>query len=78
MKSFLMLCSAATCALVIATAPVPASAQQAPARPVPVAELVRRVDIPYEQFTLPNGLRVIVHTDRKAPIVAVSTWYDVG
>ncbi len=46
--------------------------------PVPVEQLVERVDIPYESFTSPNGLRVIVHTDRKAPIVAVSTWYDVG
>ncbi len=36
------------------------------------------VDIPYQQFTLPNGLRVIVHTDRKAPIVAVNIWYHVG
>ncbi|MDQ3288082.1 MAG: insulinase family protein [Pseudomonadota bacterium] len=36
------------------------------------------VDIAYEQFTLPNGLRVIVHTDRKAPIVAVNLWYHVG
>ena len=36
------------------------------------------VDIPYEEFTLPNGLRVIVHTDRKAPIVAVNLWYHVG
>ena len=36
------------------------------------------VDIPYETFTLPNGLRVIVHTDRKAPIVAVNVWYHVG
>ncbi len=36
------------------------------------------VDIPYQQFTLPNGLRVIVHTDRKAPIVAVNVWYHVG
>ena len=36
------------------------------------------VDIPYETFTLPNGLRVIVHTDRKAPIVV--WWYgcDAG
>ena len=34
--------------------------------------------IPYEEFTLPNGLRVIVHTDRKAPIVAVNIWYHVG
>lgn len=46
--------------------------------PAPVADLVKRVDIPYQQFTLPNGLRVIVHTDRKAPVVAVSVWYDVG
>ncbi|WP_313144255.1 pitrilysin family protein [Stenotrophomonas sp.] len=37
-----------------------------------------KVDIPFEQFTLPNGLRVIVHTDRKAPIVAVNIWYHVG
>jgi zinc protease len=37
-----------------------------------------RVDIPYQTFTLPNGLRVVVHTDRKAPIVAVNVWYHVG
>ena len=36
------------------------------------------IDIPYEQFTLDNGLRVIVHTDRKAPIIAMTTWYHVG
>lgn len=76
MKPFLLLCSAAACALAI-----PAAAQHAApaaAKPVPVAELIKRVDIPYERFTLPNGLRVLVHTDRKAPIVAVSVWYDVG
>jgi len=76
MKTLLLLCSAAACALAM-----PAAAQTAaprPAEPVPVADLVKRVDIPYERFTLANGLRVIVHTDRKAPIVAVSVWYDVG
>ena len=36
------------------------------------------IDIPYEQFTLPNGLRVVVHTDRKAPVVSVHVWYHVG
>ncbi len=36
------------------------------------------VHIPYEKFTLDNGLRVVVHEDRKAPIVAVSVWYHVG
>ena len=35
-------------------------------------------DIPYTEFTLSNGLRVIVHEDRKAPIVAVNIWYHVG
>jgi len=34
--------------------------------------------IPYERFTLENGLTVLVHTDRKAPIVAVNVWYHVG
>jgi predicted Zn-dependent peptidase len=44
----------------------------------PVTELIRRVDIPYQEFTLANGLRVLVHEDRKAPVVAVSVWYNVG
>jgi zinc protease len=35
-------------------------------------------DIPFERFTLDNGLTVVVHTDRKAPIVAVNVWYHVG
>jgi len=36
------------------------------------------LDIPFEEFYLNNGLRVIVHEDRKAPIVAVTLWYHVG
>ncbi len=36
------------------------------------------IDIPYTEFTLDNGLRVIVHEDHKAPIVAVNIWYHVG
>ena len=36
------------------------------------------IDIPFEKFTLDNGLTVVVHEDRKAPIVAVSIWYNVG
>ncbi len=36
------------------------------------------INLPYEAFTLPNGLRVVVHEDHKAPIVAVSIWYHVG
>ena len=46
--------------------------------PAPVADLVKTVNIPYEKFTLENGLTVLVHEDRKAPVVAVSIWYGVG
>ena len=46
--------------------------------PVPAAQLARSVDIPFDQFTLDNGLRVVVHTDRKAPVVAIHAWYNVG
>jgi zinc protease len=35
-------------------------------------------EIPFDEFRLSNGLRVIVHEDRKAPIVAVQIWYHVG
>jgi zinc protease len=37
-----------------------------------------RLSVPYEMFRLPNGLTVIVHEDRSAPIVSVNTWYHVG
>jgi zinc protease len=36
------------------------------------------VQIPYEKFVLDNGLTLIVHEDRKAPIVAFNIWYHVG
>ena len=64
----------------LAMTPAHALAQGATAiaAPAPLSSLVSKVDIPYEEFRLPNGLRVIVHTDRKAPVVAVSVWYHVG
>jgi zinc protease len=37
-----------------------------------------RIDISYKKFVLKNGLTLIVHEDRKAPIVAVNIWYHVG
>lgn len=36
------------------------------------------VNIDYKKFVLENGLRVIIHEDHKAPIVAVNVWYHVG
>ena len=43
-----------------------------------MADSTAEIDIPFDKFTLDNGLTVIVHEDRKAPIVAVSIWYHVG
>jgi len=34
--------------------------------------------VPYQEFTLDNGLTVIIHEDSKAPIVAFNIWYHVG
>ncbi|MEE4337973.1 M16 family metallopeptidase [Erythrobacter sp.] len=63
----------------------PVFAQDAPAIDAPQIEagadlenLVEQVAIPYERFQLENGLTVIVHEDRKAPIVGVAVWYNVG
>ena len=36
------------------------------------------MNVPYHKRTLPNGLDVIVHEDRRVPLVAVSIWYHVG
>lgn len=36
------------------------------------------LQLPYTQFTLPNGLHVILHEDHSTPIVAVNVWYHVG
>ncbi|NBW10401.1 MAG: insulinase family protein [Caulobacteraceae bacterium] len=56
-----------------------ATAAQAPElQAAPVSALVSEVNIPWKRFTLDNGLTVIVHEDHKAPVVAVSVWYNVG
>ncbi|MCB2065197.1 MAG: insulinase family protein [Erythrobacter sp.] len=74
-------------ALALTASPITSLAQQAPAPAAASAdssqtasldELIAAVDIPYETFTLDNGLTVVVHTDRKAPIVGVTTYYRVG
>ena len=66
-------------ALLLASVAIsPLAAAPVPVQPVPLAEIARQVRLPFEQFTLPNGLRVVVSTDRKAPVVAVSVWYHTG
>ena len=54
-------------ALAVAGRPAPVAAQDSAA-----------IEIPYQKFVLPNGLRLIVHEDHKAPIAAVNVWYHVG
>ena len=51
----------------LATFPLALRAQETP-----------RLAIPYTQFTLPNGLDVILHEDHSVPLVAVDAWYHVG
>ena len=50
----------------------PAVAQRAPARPNGA------ISIPFEKFTLPNGLTVILSPNQSTPTVAVDVWYHVG
>jgi zinc protease len=45
----------------------------------PAAALAQpKLEIPYTQFTLENGLTVIVHEDHSVPLVSVNVWYHVG
>jgi zinc protease len=53
--------------VLLALLTVPLSAQS----PAPL-------QVPYRQFTLANGLNVILHRDTSIPVVAVNMWYYVG
>ncbi|BBC74185.1 peptidase M16 [Altererythrobacter sp. B11] len=68
-------CATAPVGDVGSTSPAPVAAGTEAA---PLPQLVSQVDIPYESFTLPNGLTTIVHTDRKSPVVGVTVYYRVG
>src|SRR5688572_1927755 len=46
---------------------------QSPAPAAPPA-----IQVPFQQFQLPNGLNVILHQDKTVPVVAVNVWYHVG
>jgi len=56
----------------------PAAARVAAEDASDAAAATAEIDIPYKKFVLKNGLTLIVHEDRKAPIVAVNVWYHVG
>ncbi len=52
-----------------------AAAQQPPSTAPPASNTIR---IPFEAYTLPNGLTVILSQDRTTPTVAVGILYHVG
>src|ERR1051325_7220644 len=47
-----------------------------PSAPI-VAETFPPLQLNYTQFTLPNGLHVILHEDHRVPVVDVNLWYRV-
>lgn len=44
----------------------------------PRADAQEALRVPYAEFTLDNGLHVILHPDGSVPVVAVNVWYHVG
>jgi zinc protease len=56
-------------ALMVPALPAALDARQAP---------TPRIQLPVEQFTLPNGLHVIVHRDPTTPMITTNLWYHVG
>src|SRR5262245_6747769 len=41
------------------------------------ATAAKPLELAYTQFTLPNGLHVILHEDHSVPVVSVNVWYNV-
>lgn len=35
-------------------------------------------DVKYEKYTLPNGMKVILHEDHSLPVATINTWFYVG
>src|SRR3954465_9001028 len=65
-----------------AQAPAGQVARPSPAppiqRPAPQASRPASLTVPFTQFPLPNGLRVILHEDHTVPLITVNVWYHVG
>lgn len=40
--------------------------------------IISQVNIPFEKYTLDNGLEVILHENHRLPVVAVNLWYHAG
>ena len=66
MRTLLLSCAT----LLVAIGQTPLVAQAPATRP--------RLTVPYTEFTLANGLHVILHRDTSVPTVSVNVWYHVG
>lgn len=44
----------------------------------PNSPAVKGQEIPFEKYSLANGMEVILHQDAALPLVAVNVWYHVG
>lgn len=76
-------CALACFSLLSLGAALPAAAKKSakaekPAAAATDAGTPQKLSVPYEKFTLPNGLTVILHEDHSIPRVSVNTWYHVG
>ena len=60
--------------LALATTLAPVAAAQGPR----AAAATNDITIPFERYTLPNGLTVILSPDHSTPQVTVDLWYHVG
>lgn len=83
LRTMLMAGTALLLAPTVNAAPHPAAAAPSAeavtaTAPAELVKLVKDFTIPYQTFTLPNGLKVIVLTDRSVPIVFTSINYAVG
>jgi zinc protease len=78
--------TAAAIAIIVSTAAIanaqtqprpapPPAPKPAAAKPAPQGNALR---VPFTQFTLPNGLHVILHEDHTVPLATLNVWYHVG
>jgi zinc protease len=67
-------------ALALTVAPMSAQRPAVPGAPPATASpsASARLSVPYQMFTMPDGLTVILHEDHSVPQVAVNVWYHVG
>src|SRR5881628_579785 len=71
-------CSIACSLVAVACATAATVAAQTVATPAAPPPRVAPLTVPFTQFTLPNGLHVILHEDHTVPLATVNVWYHVG